>query len=195
MLEIIKCVEKGGVVVFATDTLFAVSCDATNDSAVKRIFEIKGRDFKKPLPVFVSSLEMASKIIEMNEDAKLLAKELWPGKLTILGKLKEVAKISKAVNNETGTLAVRVPKCKVAIDIINELNVPIIGTSANISGEDNLNSIDLIKEKFGNRVDGYLAGEINEDAEASTIVDITSGEIEIARNGAISLDRINKILF
>jgi L-threonylcarbamoyladenylate synthase len=194
MLDVIKCVRNGGVVVFPTDTLFALSCDATNDFAVKRVFEIKGREFNKPLPIFVSGIEMASEYIEMNDDARSLAKEFWPGKLTILGKSKAGVKLSKAINNGTDTIAVRVPECMVALEIVKALNVPLVGTSANISGDDNLSSIELIKEKFGNQVDYYLEGAIKSNAMPSTIVNVTSGKIEIARNGAISVDQISKIL-
>ena len=195
MLDIIKCVKSGGVVVFPTDTLFALSCDATNDFAVKRVFEIKGRELNKPLPIFVSGIEMASQYIEMNEDARSLAKEFWPGKLTILGKSKAGVKLSKAINNGADTIAVRVPECKVVLEIIKELNVPIVGTSANISGDDDSSSIKLIKEKFGCQVDYYLEGEIISNAMPSTIVDVTSGKIEIARSGAISVSKISKVLF
>lgn len=195
MLDIIKCVKSGGVVVFPTDTLFALSCDATNDFAVKRVFEIKGRELNKPLPIFVSGIEMASQYIEMNEDARSLAKEFWPGKLTIIGKSKAGRKLSKAINNGTDAVAVRVPECKVALEIIKALDVPIVGTSANISGDDDSGSIKLIKEKFGSQVDYYLAGDIDSNAMPSTIVDSTSGKIEIARSGAIPVSKISKVLF
>jgi L-threonylcarbamoyladenylate synthase len=77
-------IKEGGVVVFPTDTIYGIGCDPHNDSAVARIFRIKGRDEKKPLPVLAYSIQEVEKIVSLGKVGRTLAKKFWPGALTIV---------------------------------------------------------------------------------------------------------------
>src|ERR671924_1061147 len=77
-------VKSGGVVVFPTDTIYGIGCDPYNDLAVKRIFRIKRRDEKKPLPVLTYSAQNAQRIVLLGSTGRMLAKRYWPGALTIV---------------------------------------------------------------------------------------------------------------
>src|SRR5215212_7510364 len=77
-------VKNGGVVVYPTDTIYGIGCDPYNDLAVKRIFTIKGRDEKKPLPVLAYSMQNAERIVSLGRTGRTLAEKYWPGALTIV---------------------------------------------------------------------------------------------------------------
>ncbi|HEX6068045.1 MAG TPA: Sua5/YciO/YrdC/YwlC family protein, partial [Nitrososphaera sp.] len=85
-----QIVKDGGVVVFPTDTVYGIGCDPHNDAAVRRVFSIKDREEKKPLPVLVGSVDDAEKIVTLGQKGRALAERLWPGALTIVAPLKDV---------------------------------------------------------------------------------------------------------
>ncbi|NND85878.1 MAG: threonylcarbamoyl-AMP synthase, partial [Nitrosopumilus sp.] len=75
---------KGGIVVFPTDTVYGIGCDPYNIESVKKIYEIKTRDYSKPLPVLVYSKEIAEKIAIFDEVTKKIVEKFWPGQLTVV---------------------------------------------------------------------------------------------------------------
>lgn len=190
--EIVQSISKGGVVVFPTDTLYALSCDATNDLAVEKLFEIKGRDKKMSLPILVKDIEYARKLIKFNKQAELLATKFWPGKLTIIGEYIGGHDISSFVNAGKNTMAIRIPCDEVALKILEACNVPLIGTSANISGASNNASIEEVRKQLGQKVDYVLdiKTHIGSNPQPSTIVECVDEKIKIARMGAISTEEI-----
>src|SRR5687768_12214837 len=101
-------VKGGGVVVFPTDTIYGIGCDPYNDSAVKRIFTIKGRDEKKPLPVLTYSVQNAERIVSLGRTGRMLAERYWPGALTIVAPIIDRT-ISPQVMAGSSRFAVRVP--------------------------------------------------------------------------------------
>src|SRR5687767_1602925 len=101
-------VKGGGVVVFPTDTIYGIGCDPYNDSPVERVFAIKGRDEKKPLPVLAYSTKDAEKIVSLGAAGRALAKKYWPGALTIVAPVAD-RRISRRVTAGGKSLAVRVP--------------------------------------------------------------------------------------
>src|SRR5437868_7431603 len=85
--ECLSMIKNGGVAIFPTDTLYGIGCDPYSDSAVERIFKIKGRDEKKPLPVLSYSVQDAQKIVSLGRAGRALAEKYWPGALTIVSPL------------------------------------------------------------------------------------------------------------
>jgi L-threonylcarbamoyladenylate synthase len=183
-------VKGGGVVVFPTDTIYGIGCDPYSDSAVERIFAIKGRDEKKPLPVLAYSMKDAEKIISLGDAGKMLAEKYWPGVLTIVAPIAD-QKISSRVTAGGNSLAVRVPACECVLSLLRHCR-HIVGTSANPSGGKPLKSA---QEVLGSPLDGYdalLDGGPVKGVE-STIVDITSRP-KILREGAIKSKEVLEIL-
>lgn len=195
ILNIVKCLKNSGVVVIPTDTLYALTCDATCDEAVKKIFAIKHRDISKPLPILVRDIDEAMKFIKLNKKAEILAKKFWPGSLTIVGELKAVSGLSKVLNIGKTTIAIRVPNNAVCLSVLKEVSFPIIGTSANLSGDKNCDVLAEVKEVFDGVVDYIHPEELaSKDPKPSTIIECMDEEIKIARYGAISENEINEAL-
>lgn len=179
-----NAIRDGSVVAFPTDTLFALSCDATNDSAIAKIFELKGRVETQTLPVLVASRDVAEQYVEFNKEAKDLADKYWPGAVTIVSHTKKNNKISKyCIGDEA--IAIRVPANKTALDILSIWQKPLVGTSANLSGGPNAKSAKEVLEIFGDRVDVIIDdGTIFTDPIPSTIVSTIDG-VRILRQGVV----------
>lgn len=192
--SVMRCasvVKSGGVVIFPTDTIYGIGCDPYNDRSVRRIFSIKGRDEKKPLPVLVHSVEDAEKIVSLGSAGRELAEKYWPGALTIVAPIAD-RKISLNVTAGSDSLAVRVPANKCILSLLSHCRY-LVGTSANRSGEMALKSA---HEVFNSSLDGYdalLDGGLTEKGIESTIVDIT-GRPKIIREGAIKAGEVLETL-
>ena len=180
----VEFLKEGKVIVYPTETCYALGCDATNEKACKRIFEIKKRSKEKKLPIIVANLKMAKEYAYFNKDALKLAKAFWPGPLTLL--LKKKRKLSRFVGK-----GIRVSSNQIARELSKKLGKPIVATSANISGRENCYSIKEVL-KQGIKADLYLdAGKLKK-VKPSTIFDVEKRVI--VRKGPISLKEIMKIL-
>ncbi|HEY7508479.1 MAG TPA: L-threonylcarbamoyladenylate synthase [Nitrososphaera sp.] len=182
-------VKQGGVVVFPTDTVYGIGCDPYSDSAVSRIFSIKGRQEDKPLPVLAASIQDAQKLVRLGKTGTLLAKKFWPGALTIVAPLAD-SKISAGVLAGKKSLAVRVPAGNCTLQLLS-LCKYLVGTSANPSGRPSPKTAQEVS------LTGYDAILVDAGAligTESTIVDVTGPRLEITRQGAISAGDIQKAI-
>lgn len=190
-----KCasiVKRGGVVVFPTDTIYGIGCDPYNDAAVKRIFRIKGRDEKKPLPVLAYSAQDAEKLIALGRTGMALAKKYWPGALTIVAPITD-NRISPMVTAGSMNLAARVPANRCVLLLLKHCKY-LVGTSANLSGQKSLKSV---KEVLGSGLAGFdalLDGGAVEKGVESTIVDVAGATPKVVREGAIKAEEIYRSL-
>lgn len=140
----VTVIKAGGVVIFPTDTVYGFLADADNKKAVKKIYKIKKRQSKKPLPVFVKDLKMAKTLAEISKKQEKIIKKYWPGKYTLVLK----AKIKNPKLVKDGKIALRIPKYKPLNDLLKKAGIPLAQTSANISGKPALNKAADIKETF-----------------------------------------------
>jgi L-threonylcarbamoyladenylate synthase len=184
----VAVLRNGGVIAMPTDTLYALTAAAADAAAVRRVFAIKGREQGRPLPLFVSGIEMAARIAELNDAARRLATKFWPGQLTIV--------ISKHEDYDSEALAgsqtvgLRVPDNAVARAVVESLDAPVTGTSANVSGGPDPVSADEVRRQLGGRIDLIIDAGLCDHGVASTIVDCTGAQPVILRQGAIAADRI-----
>jgi L-threonylcarbamoyladenylate synthase len=186
-----ELVTNGGVVVFPTDTIYGVGCSPYNDCAVTRIFTIKGRDKKKPLPVLTSSVQNAERIVSLGRTGRILAERFWPGALTIVAPVID-RRISHNVMAGSSSLAVRVPDNKCILLLLGYCRY-LVGTSANLSGRSAPKSA---QEVFDSGLEGYdalLNGGIVEKGVESTIVNV-EGKPKIVREGAIKSSEVTQLL-
>jgi|YNPNPStandDraft_1061719.scaffolds.fasta_scaffold00147_20 L-threonylcarbamoyladenylate synthase len=185
----VKILKSGGVVVYPTDTLYALGADAYNKSAVEKVFHIKDRPLSQSLPVAVASLDEMKKIVEVTHTAEKVISKLLPGPLTVV--LKRKPGVMDHISGNKDTLAVRVPRNDVALNLLMQVG-PLTVTSANIHGTKPLSEVSLIKKHFEERnkvVDVYLdAGRLND--KPSTIVDLTGDKPVILRRGVVTEDVI-----
>jgi L-threonylcarbamoyladenylate synthase len=180
----------GGVIAFPTDTLYALGADARQAAAVDRVFAIKGREAGKALPLFVSGLEMAHEIAEVTPLARRLAIRYWPGALTLVLR-KRTGFQSGALAGGT-TVALRVPRHDLALDIITKLGRPVTATSANLSGGPDPVDAQTVLSQIGGRIDLVLDGGRCAVGVSSTVVDCTGDAAVVLRRGAISDEEIER---
>ena len=176
-------VRRGKVAAIPTDALYTLVADPFNLGAVAQVFQAKGREPHRSLPILVGDLMMAEELAsELSNRFFILARRFWPGPLTII--VPASARVPLKLTGNTGRLALRQSRSKVANQLIAMLNQPLISTSANISGRPTCRSgIDVFGMMDG-RVDLVIDGGMCNGAGATT-VDITEPYWRLIRAGAI----------
>jgi L-threonylcarbamoyladenylate synthase len=194
--DIYKCasiVSSGGIVVYPTDTIYGIGCNPYNDSSVQRIYKIKGRNEKKPLPILASSIEDVEKIVSLGKIGRILASRYWPGALTIVSPLID-KHISTKLTTGKNSIGVRIPNNKCTLLLLKHCKY-ISGTSANKSGENPLKSASEVISSALDDFDALLDGGTVEKGIESTIVDISDSTIpKVIREGAIKAEEVYKVL-
>lgn len=187
---LLSALKNGEIVSFPTETVYALACDAYNKKAVEKIFAFKGRNFNNPLAILASDIQMLETIALFDNRARKLAQKFCPGPITFILPLKKNSLLPSIVNAGKANIAVRIPDNKIALEIIKKYNSPLIGTSANPSGEPSATSYDDVKKYFGKNLSNIIDGGKCDIGIASTIVDLSNDEITIVRDGIISKDDI-----
>ena len=186
MDQYIALVNNGGVIIYPTDTACGIGCRIDDDEAVRRIYEIKGRDLGKAVPVLCSSLEMVQKYTEpVSAEVEKLMQTYWPGALTIVLKAK-TPHVSSLVLGKDNTIGVRIPEDLQIRQLIEKVGVPIVGTSANLAGEPTVFDTKDVTADVRSKVDAMIEGECPK-RQSSTVVDITQSPWTILRQGAVEL--------
>ena len=132
--EAAALLRAGGLVAFPTETVYGLGANALDGRAVARIFEAKGRPQFNPLIVHVLDTAAAGRLAVLDERAQALAREFWPGPLTLILPRRSDCPVSELCSAGLPTLAVRVPAHKAAQALLREAGVPLAAPSANISG-------------------------------------------------------------
>lgn len=186
-------IARGGLVAFPTETVYGLGGDAFDVNASARIYEAKGRPSDNPLIVHIAALEDLYSLTDNVPDKALaLAKEFWPGPLTMI-----VDKKSCVPNTVTGglsTVAVRLPSHKVARDLIKASGTFIAAPSANLSGRPSPTRAEHVIEDLSGRVDMIIDGGDIEIGLESTIVDLTEDVPVILRPGYITMEMIEDVI-
>lgn len=187
---------NGGLVVCPTDTVYIFAVDATNEEAIKKVYEVKGRGFDKPIHVVVRDWEMIESLCETNESAKKLNDNFLPGPLTIVLNKKLI--VPDILTANFPTLGIRIPNNLVTKLLSNSVNFPFTATSANKSGGPNAYSVDEVLKQLSEEdlslVDLILeAGELPK-VVPSTIVDCSLMPPRILRSGPITQGQIESAL-
>lgn len=189
-----KIIDNGGVVVYPTDTIFGIGCDPTIEKSVLRLFAIKERPLEKSLPVLTNDWRIASRISYMTPQAKILQDLFWPGKLTLVLKLKANHGLSRYVfDNHNNTIGLRVPSSQCILNLIKMTRSKLlVGTSANLSRKMPSTRLKDIDEAVLSKCDAVVGNEIlSGNDSGSTIVDVSgSGFPHIIREGAIPKEKI-----
>ncbi|MDP3724750.1 MAG: L-threonylcarbamoyladenylate synthase [bacterium] len=185
--ELVEILTRGGVILTPTDTLVGIGCRADHEMAVKRIFDIKQRQFDQPLPILVASKARAREVVaDIKADAEALMDRYWPGALTILLPAKESATLS-LVRAGGLSIGIRQPNHATLLQLLEKCPFPIVGTSANIHGKKPAAEINRVDPLILAHIDGLLEGEGGCGVE-STIVDCTKSPFVVVRKGAIDLE-------
>ncbi|MGD0782699.1 MAG: L-threonylcarbamoyladenylate synthase [Candidatus Aminicenantales bacterium] len=182
--EIAAVLRLGGVMAFPTDTFYGLGANAFSAAAVERIYALKRRDRGKPLSIIVADPAQASRAARNLPPAlENLARAFWPGPLTLV--LRAAPVFPAEMLGPGGTIALRVPAVAWLRDLLRLTGFPITATSANLSGDGELDDCGAVRRLFDGRTDLIVDGGRTPGGAPSTIVDLTSGAPRLLRAGAV----------
>lgn len=182
--EAVDAIRAGHVVGIPTDTVYGIGADPLSTEAVERLFELKGRPPNKPVGLLAANLEDAMRVGDITGPAANLARDHWPGALTLIVTPKVI--LAEWVGDaQAETVGIRVPDHPRARELLM-LTGPLAVTSANRSGEKDTKTAEEARSVFGDAVTAYLDGE-SPGGVPSTVVDATGSELHILRPGPIVL--------
>ncbi|UCF08264.1 MAG: threonylcarbamoyl-AMP synthase [Thermoplasmata archaeon] len=179
------------LLVYPTETLYALGCDPFSIKAIKHLIEVKGRPKTMPISIAVSDMSMMESVAYVNDFAQWIFEELLPGPITILLKKKE--HVPQELTGGSEKIGIRVPANPVAQKIIDYIG-PMTATSANIHGHPEPGNVMTAINQLGNAVALYLDGGECVHKKPSTVVDITGKSAKIIRGGVLSEQEITKVL-
>ena len=188
-----KRLENGEIVIFPTETVYGLGGDATNKNAVKRIFKLKKRPLINPLICHFSNKKAVEKNCNINELDKKLIEFFWPGPLTIVLGKKKSSLIDPLVSNNMNSIGCRIPKNKIAINLLKKVNFPVAAPSANIATKISSTHPSHLVKYFKNKI-LILDGGNSKIGLESTVVKTYKKHIKILRLGSISLEEIKNKL-
>ena len=172
----IEFLRNAEVISIPTETVYGLAAIATNNVATKKIYEIKGRDFNKPLSIQVPSIEVAQEFAEFSDAALNQAQQNWPGPLTLVLKLKENHSLAKTGLSKDGTIGVRIPDHPLTLRLLKELGEPLYVPSANMSGQEPAKNATEVEKIFEDKIPLILDGGECKLGTASTILDFSKSD-------------------
>ncbi len=188
-----RIIQQGGAVVVPTETVYGLACDALDEKAVARVYEIKGRPAENPLIVHIASYEDAALVADVsNPLVKLLADAFWPGPLTLV--LKKNPQVPRITTAGLDTVAVRVPSHPVARELILASERPLAAPSANVFMGLSPTRVENIDPEIQVEVEIILDGGPCEYGLESTVVDLSGPNPAILRPGAVSRASIQALI-
>lgn len=185
--EATKVLKEGGIIIFPTDTAFGIGCRIDRKDSIKRLFKIRKRPLKQATPVLVDSLDMAQKYWHspLPDIVRHLTAKYWPGGLTIVYKC-IVDKVPYLVRGGRSSLGLRMPNHEIALQLIKDVGVPILGPSANFHTEATPYEFKDINKELIHLVDYVLEG-VCKVKQASTVIDCTKKPMKVLRQGALEV--------
>jgi L-threonylcarbamoyladenylate synthase len=189
----ITILRKGGVIAFPTDTVFGVGAGIYNEEAIGRIFEVKKRTRNMSLPILLADVAQVHEVAaEIPAYGWKLIDCFWPGGLTLIVYRTRV--IKDIITNGGDSVAIRMPNHPVPYALIKGCGMPLIGTSANISGEPAVTTAEAVKQQFKDTLDLVIDGIPAPNGTESTIIDATGEAPVIIRQGYIPKEVIEEVV-
>ncbi len=178
-------IRSGQVIAIPTDTLYGLAADPFNLSAVDAVFRIKGRPGHKPLLLMVNSVEQAEELTtDVPDSFYKLARRFWPGPLTLV--VPASRKMPRKIASDTGKVALRLPNARIPRALMDELDTPLTGTSANLAGLEACTTAADVQLQLGDRLPLIVDAGDSGIGVPSTIVDLGPSGWKVVREGAIA---------
>jgi L-threonylcarbamoyladenylate synthase len=187
----VTLIKSGGLIAFPTDTVYGIGASAFQADAIERIYLVKGRSTLKAIPILLGDPTIAEQITPpLSPIVKKLADNFWPGPLTLVLPL-----LSSLPENlsPTPTIGLRVPDHPFVLALLQETG-PLAATSANISGMPSALTADEVQSQLGGKVDLILDGGRSPGEKASTVLDCTTDNPVVLREGPLTWEYITAVL-
>jgi L-threonylcarbamoyladenylate synthase len=191
----LSIIERGGAVVYPTDTVYGLGVDALRDSSIERLFKIKKRPETKPVPVMVKDIEMAKKLAFVDKKTEEILEMVWPGPVTVVLEKRQI--VPGVLTGGKRTVGLRIPDFWLTKAIMDSSETPLTATSANFSGQPPLTfSQEIIKtfERAYPRPDLILDIGDLPISSPSTVLDLTGSQPKILRVGPVNKEHLLNIL-
>ncbi|MFH1654396.1 MAG: L-threonylcarbamoyladenylate synthase [Pseudomonadota bacterium] len=187
--EAVEFLRNGDVIAYPTETIYGLGADLFSKRAVKRIYDLKARDYGLPVSVLVSGLEMLSEIVVSIPDSAFpLIHKFWPGSLTII--FNANPKIPKNLVTNTGKIGVRFSSHPISQALVSTFGRPITTTSANLTDFPPSLSVKHVKKYFGEKLPCIVDGGECYPSKGSTVVDVALDTMRVIRDGAIPAEEV-----
>jgi len=188
-----KLLNEGQIIAIPTDTYYGLACDPFNFESLNKLFKLKERDIRKPLPLLIASKEDLLNFGIDYSDFENLLDAFWPGPITIV--MKTEHKFYNGMIENDGYVGFRVPNLEFVRDLIKFSGIPITGTSANISGQPETKDINVLEDSLDlNIVKMIININCGKEQSASTVIKLSDGRVEMLRKGPIKSNQIKEIL-
>jgi L-threonylcarbamoyladenylate synthase len=183
--EAARIILQGGVVGFPTETFYGLAADARNEAAIKKVFQIKGREEGKPILLLVADRSWLSGLVQqVNPAAERLMERFWPGPLTLV--FRASPDVSPLLTGNTGKIGIRVSGFALAQALSRAVGRPITGTSANLSGRPNISTAEEVVQSLGKKLDALLDGGETAGGGGTTVLDVSDPLFRVLREGVVA---------
>ena len=179
--RVVDCLKQGGVIIYPTDTTYGLGCDIFNRKGVKKIYQIKQRDPRKPFSFICADLSDVANYAQVSNFAFKTMKRNLPGPYTFV--LEATRIVPDLLTTKQKTVGIRIPQNLIALAIVRELGHPLVTTSANVSGETTLTDPAMINDLMGKTVDMVIDGGVLL-GDPSTVIGLIDDQVEILRQGS-----------
>lgn len=188
-----QLLKAGEVVAIPTETVYGLAADARNDEGVQKIFKAKGRPADNPLIVHVGNPHQVESLTsDISEKAQMLMTHFWPGPLTLI--LPSAGVVSSFVTAGLDTIALRMPKHPLTLELLQTSNIPLAAPSANLSGKPSPTSVSHVKYDLKDTIAGIVDGGTCEIGLESTVIDMSTNMPTILRPGHVSQAQIEAVI-
>lgn len=192
--EAIEILKMGGTIVYPTDTVYGLGCNALDEIAVRHIFDIKNRS-SKPLPILARDMKWVEELVEMNEQQRKLANKFWPGKFTLILPKKDI--VPPIVTTGLPTVGLRIADYEFTDKLLGAFGYPLVATAANISGEPATGDIGSIIKSLGaqpRRPDLVIDAGVLPKSNTSVVIDCSTDKPKVLRVGPSKPEDLLKLL-
>lgn len=193
--EIVSLINDDGVIIFPTDTVYGIGGNATSQNVISKIYKLKQRPCEKALSILVKNKDEIEKYAYItNEIERKIIDSFLPGPVTIILRKKKNS-IFNLLDGSMDTIGIRIPDNKIVKAIVERCNFPIAAPSANISGKPSCIRIEDVVKDFDGKVDAFIDGGECKKNIPSTIIRVDESKINVIREGAVSIEEINKKIY
>jgi tRNA threonylcarbamoyl adenosine modification protein (Sua5/YciO/YrdC/YwlC family) len=179
--RVVECLKQGGVIAYPTDTIYGLGCDIFNKKGVKKLYQIKQRDPKKPFSFICADLSDAAIYAQVSNFAFKIMKRYLPGPYTFV--LEATRIVPDLLTTKQKTVGIRIPANPIALSIVQQLGHPLVTTSVNISGEEPCYDPVEIEAGIGRQIDLVVDGGIVM-GEPSTVITLVDDQVAVLRQGS-----------